>query len=77
MDIIDGFLDSHYSYTATPASNTFLNRQINATTREIKLNHLNVLFFTFKIFHRNVLSFGWTKLSQQTDQIDEKYILIS
>ena len=80
MDVLDGFLDSHYSFTAsqpTHITDAFFDRHITATEREIKLNHLNVLYFTFKIFHRNVLSFAWSKVKNNTDDLEEKYILIS
>tara|TARA_Y100000768_G_scaffold307929_6_gene242109 strand:+ start:9885 stop:10133 length:249 start_codon:yes stop_codon:yes gene_type:complete len=82
MDVLDGFLDSHYSFTAsqpihTDLTDVFFERHITATEREIKLNHLNVLYFTFKIFHRNILSLGWSKIKDNNDNLDEKYILIS
>lgn len=80
MDVIDGILDSHYSFTASRnrlQHEVVFTRQLNATEREIKLNHLNVLYFTFKIFRRNVFSFGLMKIVINPDQIDEKYILIS
>ena len=82
MDVLDGFLDSHYSFTANqqnyaPIPDSFYMKQLSATERELKLNHLNVIYFTTKISHRNILSFGLSKLKENTDHLEEKYILIS
>ena len=82
MDVLDGFIDSHYSFTAggqnyNDLTDIFFKRHISANEREIKLNHLNVLYFTFKFFYRNVMSHGWSKLKDNIQHLEEKYILIS
>jgi hypothetical protein len=82
MDIIDGFLDSHYTFTSNDftennISDNFFNKQVNAVEKEIKLNHLNVMYFTFKLFQRNAFISAWRKIQNNINTADETYILIT
>jgi len=80
MDVLDGFIDSHYSFTGNEIndlefSNFFFTRQLSSNEKEIKLNHLNIVYFSFKNFYKNALYFAWYKLKREP--LDETYILIS
>ena len=76
MDIIDGFLDSHYTYTASHEPlDGYIKKQILYTEREITLNHYNVIFFNMKFLRRIALSYGWAKMVKQPHE--ESYIIIT
>tara|TARA_B100000780_G_C20812581_1_gene322852 strand:- start:207 stop:443 length:237 start_codon:yes stop_codon:yes gene_type:complete len=78
MDIIDGFLDSHYTYTYDDSRYTFAEKRIqqHVTTisREISYNHINVIYFASKQILMRALAYGFARL---VSNMDEDYVLIS
>ena len=77
MDIIDGFLDSHYTYTNDYSRHNYAERriqqQVTTISREISHNHLNVIYFTSKQSLWHAMSLGFAKWMSYAE---ESFVLI-